>query len=128
MDRNGTERPVVKDLTFLIPNQKHLDLLKVIFEDMRTAVIKALKTVTGLHSDDELEIVIQYGAFHLTVICLGRICGYKWLLYAAVDAIEQMLLVLYPVSASLVIHGADMFIAWAELRLWPGLGRYTGPT
>ena len=101
---NATTRPVVKDLTFLIPSQAHINLLKIIYNDFRTAIVKlaeatndALDSIQNDHSP-YVYLGFQYGLLSFSVICSVQVLGWFRLVEIALYFIDEIGFVWYPMT------------------------------
>ena len=110
--QNLTEgRPVVKDLTFLIPSKKHLALLYIMYNDIHTTAANAINY--ALDFGPTTRIVFRYGAFTFTVGCLLEMCGIEYLFHWTLTIIEHSLVTMLPVQFTILWYAVQGFSVYA---------------
>ena len=115
-ETNTTKGQIVyRDLTYLIPSEKHVLLLRKIYCELRAAAASALnETLTVAKTTAPLaEITFRYGVISFTIGCVVGLCGIYNLLWAAFAIFDELMLTAYPLEWSLVWIGIEGYMCWA---------------
>jgi len=111
----NTTRPRIEylDFTFLIPSQAHVNLLRKMYADVRTAALNAIKPATDVITP-EVQIAFQLGVWTFAVGSFVNIIGTDALIDYALFILEELALVMYPITFSLTFYPVAGMVLWAS--------------